>query len=323
MNIPITELSSGGGCGCKIPESDLRRLLGVLSPENQEWLHEDVGRFGLETPYLCSIDFLQPIVEDEEQFGRIAALHAFSDIYAKGCKPEFALVILCWPRELIGIDGATKVLDGCQKACFEAGVKIIGGHSIDAQNPIFGLSVFGKEPNRHMMSVDTAAKGDYIMLTKPLGVGITSNAIRRKIVSPEERLAFDTVVNKNNSIGVQIANSKLASAMTDVTGFGLIGQLDKMAIQSRLKFDIFYEELPRLLNVKAFFDEGLETKLGIENAYHYQHFASEMSQENFKLVCDPQTNGGLLFSCADNAVDDVLELMSVNGESCWKIGRFF
>jgi selenide,water dikinase len=322
MNLKITELSTGGGCGCKIPEADLRGLLRVLSIENQAWSHEDVGRFGGEVQFLGSIDFLQPIIDEEEQFGRIAALHAFSDMYAKGCQPEGALVIMCWPRELIGMEGAARVLAGCQKACNEAGVRIIGGHSIDAQNPIFGLSVFGREPSCGMAKVDSAARGDNILITKPLGIGITSNAIKRKIVSPEGRQVFDAVINKSNAIGIQIAKSQLASSMTDITGFGLLGQLHRMAQKAALKFEIDFGNLPRLPNTNTYFDHGLQTKLGAENANSFRHFATDMSNEDFQLICDPQTNGGLLFTSPDETLNDIWELFSSQGESCWRIGRF-
>jgi len=322
MNLRITELSTGGGCGCKIPEADLKGLLSVLSINNQEWSHEDVGRFGEGGSFLASIDFLQPILDEEEQFGRIAALHAFSDIYAKGCQPEGALVIMCWPRELIGMEGAARVLSGCQKACDEAGVRIIGGHSIDSQNPIFGLSVFGREPKCRMVRVDSASKGDHILMTKPLGIGVTSNAIRRKIISSEDRKVFDSVINKSNAIGIQIGDSQLASSMTDITGFGLLGQLHRMSQRAALKFELYSDNLPRLPNVDAFFEQGLETKLGAENATSFRHFSTDISNEDFQLICDPQTNGGLLFTTPDETLDEILELFSSRGEPCWKIGRF-
>lgn len=322
-NIKITELTTGGGCGCKSPSDDLNVILDVLRGfDHCGWIGEDVGRISPKGSLLVSTDFIQPILDDEHAFGRVAAFHAASDIYAKGGSPDYALMIMCWPRELIGVRGASIAAKGCAEACEEMGIKIIGGHTIDAQNPILGLSVFGRLGERGIVSSETAGSGDFLYITKPIGIGLASNAARRGALSPMQLDELMGVLFTPNSIGWELGSVGVSS-MSDVTGFGVAGQLFKMSRGGELDFEIFPDKLPFLSGVFSHLkDPNLETRLGRQNSITFGNLFADLPSEIVKALCDPQTNGGLIFSVPSDKVVMVENVLSNSGCDFWRIGRF-
>lgn len=324
MNLDIRELSTGGGCGCKFPLGALQSLFsGLSSPIMED--REDVGILGSThsmANLACSIDFIQPIVGDEKLYGRVAALHAMNDLFAKGVKPEGALIVLCWPRELIGIDGAKAVMMGIEEVCEEEGVSIVGGHTIDAQNPIVGLAVFG-QTKRGIISCTGVQSGDRLFLSKQLGVGISCNAERRGLLEKSEVDSLFDVMASSNRIGLEIGGISGINAMTDVTGFGLRLELNKLVSKSTCRWIVREENLGVMSCLERLGAEkliDLETKLGLSNRKEFGEVSSRSDFHDI-LGADPQTNGPLLFSASRGSVDEVVDLFSKRGLGLWEIGE--
>ncbi|MCG8331749.1 MAG: selenide, water dikinase SelD [Chitinophagales bacterium] len=303
--IKLTEFSHGAGCGCKIAPKVLDTILqnDSISTHFPQLLvgndkRDDAAVFDLGdgTGVVSTTDFFMPIVDDPEDFGRIAAVNAISDIYAMGGTPLVAIAILGWPIDKIPAEVANKVIEGGRKACLEANIPLAGGHSIDSPEPIFGLAVTGRVNIDQLKENGGATPGDLLFLTKPIGVGILSTAQKKKKLKPEHsQIARDSMV-KLNKAGSAFANLPYIKAMTDVTGFGLLGHLSEMCEASDTTAIVNFDKVPFL--DKDVLDYYLNEKC-IPGGTHrnwssYGHKIAPLPDDQRFLLADPQTSGGLL-----------------------------
>ncbi len=270
---------------------------------------------------VSTTDFFMPIVDDPFDFGRIAATNAISDIYAMGGDPLMAIAILGWPVNVLAPEIAREVIRGGRSVCDEAGIPLAGGHSIDAPEPIFGLAVTGLVEKRHMKRNDTATAGCLLYLTKPLGIGILTTAEKKgKLRHADIGLARDWMCTLNKP-GSRFGRLDGVTAMTDVTGFGLLGHLVEMADGSNLTARIEYDRVPRLPGVEYYLDQGCVPGGTLRN---FDSYASKLGrlQEVHKLVlCDPQTSGGLLVAVTPEGNDQFLSVAAELGLTLAPIGE--
>ena len=303
--IRLTEYSRGAGCGCKIAPAVLDEILsGSLIKEQSEHLlvgnqsRDDAAVYdmGDGEAVISTTDFFMPIVDDAFDFGRIAATNAISDIYAMGGEPIMAIAILGWPIDKLDTTTARQVINGGRQTCKDAGIILAGGHSIDAGEPIFGLAVTGRVAIEHLKRNDTAKAGDRLYLTKPLGIGILSTAEKKKILKAEHQNIATNVMCQLNYIGGILAKVPAVTAMTDVTGFGLLGHLTEMCEGSDLMAIIQSASVPRLDAVEEYLQQGAIPGGTARNFASYGHKISPTTDFNKQLFCDPQTSGGLLIA---------------------------
>jgi selenide,water dikinase len=303
--IKLTQHSHGGGCGCKISPEHLDRILSFsLLPTGDDIKRALVGNderddaaiydLGNGMGLLCTTDFFMPIVDDPFDFGRIAAANALSDIYAMGGSPICAIAILGWPIKHLSAEIAQAVLKGASEVCAEAGIAIAGGHSIDNPEPLFGLAVNGLVDINCIKRNSTAEQGDLLFLTKPLGVGILSTAGKKDILKADDRQRALEIMLRLNKVGERFGAFKGIKAMTDVTGFGLLGHLCEMCGVNRLAAKICFEKIPRLPNLEYYIELGCATAGGERNWKSYGHKVEIQGEFERIVLSDPQTNGGLL-----------------------------
>jgi len=301
--IRLTQYSHGAGCGCKISPQVLEVILTGSGAQNLDpklWVgnasRDDAAVYALddERGVVSTTDFFMPIVDDPFDFGRIAATNAISDIYAMGGDPLMAIAILGWPVKLLPPEVAREVIRGGRAACDAAGIPLAGGHSIDAPEPIFGLAVTGVVAKQHMKRNDTASAGCLLYLTKPLGIGILTTAEKMgKLRAEDVGSARDwmCVLNKPGSRFGKLAG---VTAMTDVTGFGLLGHLVEMCDGSGLSARIEHARVPSLPGVAHYLEQGCVPGGTGRNFDSYADKISPLSETQKQLLCDPQTSGGLL-----------------------------
>jgi selenide,water dikinase len=301
----LTEYSHGAGCGCKISPKVLNTILEQATPAasfpqllvgNDKRDDAAVFDLGDGTAIISTTDFFMPIVDDPEDFGRIASVNAISDVYAMGGSPIMAIAILGWPIDKIPAEVANQVIEGGRKACAEAGIPLAGGHSIDSPEPIFGLAVSGRVKISELKRNDGGQLGDRLFLTKPLGVGILSTAQKKKKLQAEHAtLARDNMV-KLNRVGEAFAKLPYVHAMTDVTGFGLLGHLSELCEGSQLSAVVEFSKVPFI--DRAVLEHYLEEQC-IPGGTHrnwasYGDRIASMTDRQRFLLADPQTSGGLL-----------------------------
>jgi len=328
--ICLTEYSHGSGCGCKIAPKLLDEILQSrldipLDPNllvgNQSRDDAAVYDLGNGSSVISTTDFFMPIVDDPFEFGQIAATNAISDIYAMGGSPIMAIAIFGWPIDKLGPEVAQEVVDGGRFVCRKAGIPLAGGHSIDAPEPIFGLAVTGTVDNRYLKRNDQALPDSKLYLTKPLGIGILSTAQKQKKLSPEhERIAPDTMCQLN-SIGAELGRIEGISAMTDVTGFGLLGHLTEVCQGSNVRASIQFDQVPKLDHVLHYMEMGCSPGGAERNFASYGHHVSTMDQTQQQLLCDPQTSGGLLVAVNPEAEAEFLSVTSNAGLTLSPIGN--
>ncbi|SMO66415.1 selenophosphate synthase [Saccharicrinis carchari] len=320
-NIKLTQYSHGAGCGCKISSKVLDAMLvSHIKPitDNNLLVGNDsrddaaVYNMGDGTGIISTTDFFMPIVDDPFTFGKIAAANAISDIYAMGGKPLMAIAILGWPVNKIPTEIAQQVLDGGRAACQDAGILLAGGHSIDSPEPIFGLAVTGKVQLNKLKQNNTATQGCKLYLTKPLGVGILTTAQKKGLLKKAHKNVAPDAMSQLNNIGWHLANVGGVKAMTDVTGFGLLGHLREMCEGSKLTAHINYNEVPRF----DMLDEYL-TQNCVPGGTHrnWDSFGDKIQMHNpdfIKLLCDPQTSGGLLVAVEPSHAAQVESLFKEN-----------
>lgn len=301
----LTQYSHGGGCGCKISPKVLgeilkNNLIGAQFPNlivgNDQRDDAAVMDLGDGTGIVSTTDFFMPIVDDAEDFGRIAAVNAISDIYAMGATPIMAIAILGWPINQLPAEVANQVVQGGRKACLDAGIPLAGGHSIDSPEPIFGLAVTGRAKLAQIKQNGGATVGDKLFLTKPLGVGILSTAQKKGKLLPEHALLARNSMVQLNRIGEVFGTLPYVHSMTDVTGFGLLGHLSEMCEASNCSARIEFQAVP-LLDRTAL-NDYLE-KDCIPGGTHrnwdsYGEGIAPLPENSRYLLCDPQTSGGLL-----------------------------
>lgn len=303
--IRLTQYSKAAGCGCKIAPAVLEEILKtetnapvfsnlLVGNENRD--DAAVYAIDAEKAIISTTDFFMPIVDDAFDFGCIAAANAISDVYAMGGKPLMALAILGWPVEKIPAETAKQVLDGARKICLEAGIPLAGGHSIDSQEPIFGLSVNGIVSQKQIKQNRGAQEGDVLFLSKKLGTGILATALKRGKLAEEHYAPLLENMTKLNKEGEQLSGMEEVHAMTDVTGFGLIGHLMEMIQDSELSAEIDYTALPKLEGVDTYMQQFIFPDNTTRNYNAYKDRVEGMDGTEFLLLCDPQTSGGLLVS---------------------------
>lgn len=325
-DIRLTQFSHGAGCGCKIAPKVLDEILKshIVLPDNDKLLVGNHSRddaavydLGNGTALISTTDFFMPIVDDPYDFGRIAAANSISDVYAMGGSPVLAIAILGWPVEKIPVEVAQKVVEGGRAVCAEAGIPVAGGHSIDSPEPIFGLAVTGLVPVENLKKNNTAQEGDLLFLTKPLGVGILSTAQKRGLLKEEHRENMIRQLSELNRIGGELGKIKGVTAMTDVTGFGLLGHLAEICEGSGLSAEIYYDKLPVAEGVREYIGQRIFPDATTRNWNSYSDkvkFEKGVNvMEAFTLLPDPQTNGGLLFTVSGESLDEVKVLMRNNG----------
>lgn len=316
--IKLTEYSHGAGCGCKIAPQVLKEILsgGRMQQDDKNLLvgntaQDDaaVMRLNDEEALITTTDFFTPIVDDPFVFGQVAAANAISDVYAMGGSPMIALAILGWPIGTLPESIASQVMDGAQAICEEAGIPLAGGHSIDTKEPIFGLSVNGKVVIKNLKRNNTAQVGDLLLLTKPIGVGILSTAAKRNLLEAADVDSFHHQLTQLNQIGTALGEMSAVHAMTDVTGFGLLGHLIEMVEGSGCSATIEYAKIPKLSSVKKYLAQNIipDATYRNWNAYHDKIVIepSVDALESFQLLPDPQTNGGLLIAIDPAALKEV------------------
>ncbi|MEO8733662.1 MAG: selenide, water dikinase SelD [Flavobacteriales bacterium] len=331
--IRLTQFSHGAGCGCKIAPADLEKILastlGTL-PEPKLLVgyqsRDDAAVYdiGEGRALISTTDFFSPIVDDAFDFGRIAATNALSDVYAMGGKPLLAVAILGWPLEKLGPELASRVVEGGRQACHDAGIPLAGGHSIDAPEPFFGLAVTGEVSIANIKRNDTAQAGDALLLTKPLGVGIMSTAQKRGKLRPEHAHIARDLMCRINSLGAELGNIPEVHAMTDVTGFGLLGHLIEMCEGSGLGAELRYSDIPTIPEALTYLAEGCYADGALRNWKSYgQKTTGAATLERMMLLSDPQTSGGLLISCAPGAVEKIIIIANDRGDIAIPIGITF
>jgi len=331
----LTSLSHGGGCGCKIApgvlsdilkSSPIRNLPAALLAGSDNNEDAAVYQINENQAIVATTDFFMPIVDDPFEFGRIAATNAISDIYAMGAQPLFALALLGMPINVLPLEVIQQVTAGGESVCNDAGIMIAGGHSIDTVEPIYGLVAIGVVDPKKLKRNNGAQAGDSIILSKPIGVGILSAALKKEILSEagyKEMIALTTKLNKP---GVALSQLAGVHALTDVTGFGLAGHLLEMARGSHLKAQVDWNAIPvvkeAVEHVKADTFTGASTRnwAGYGNEIE---LAANMALWQQNLLTDPQTSGGLLISCAPEQEEKVLSILNLDGfTSAQKIGQF-
>jgi len=336
MNDPIsneplrlTQYSHGGGCGCKIAPAVLRDILADTPfashlaeayPDLMVGIeHGDdaaVYRLNDEQAIVATTDFFMPIVDDPFEFGRIAATNALSDVYAMGGRPLFALAIVGMPIGKLPNEVIRKILAGGESVCRQAGIPIAGGHSIDAPEPIYGLVGIGVVDPRRVKQNSGGRAGDVLILGKPLGVGIYSAALKKGALSPEQYAAMIAATTQLNTAGADLAAIDGVNAMTDITGFGLLGHLLEITRASNLAARVELSRLPLLPGVDELVQGGHVTGASQRNWASYGdevNIADDIAESQRAVLTDPQTSGGLLVSCRAELRESVLEVFRRHG----------
>ena len=323
--IKLTEYAHGAGCGCKIAPQVLKEILqNSISQPSKNILvgnssNDDAAVYDLENgmALISTTDFFMPIVDDAFDFGRIAAANAISDVYAMGGKPIMALAILGWPIQKLSTTLAQKVIEGAKTICNQAGIALAGGHSIDSLEPMFGLAVNGLVDLAQLKKNNTAIEGDLIFLTKPLGTGILSTAQKRGLLKKEDKITLINQLTELNNLGEKLGKLDAVTAMTDVTGFGLLGHLIEMAQGSNLSAILNYSCVPKMESVFYYLSQNTIPDATFRNWNAYSALTDIKSDVNvleaFNLLPDPQTNGGLLFTVNPDKIESVIALLKENG----------
>ena len=318
--IRLTQYSHGAGCGCKISPQVLDVILAGSGAQNLDprlWVgnasRDDAAVYALddERGVVSTTDFFMPIVDDPYDFGRIAATNAISDIYAMGADPLLAIAILGWPVNILPPEVAREVVRGGRAACDAAGIVLAGGHSIDAPEPIFGLAVTGVVEKRHLKRNDTATAGCRLYLTKPLGIGILTTAEKKARLRPQDVGVARDLMCTLNKPGSRFGRLAGVKAMTDVTGFGLLGHLVEMAEGSGLSAVLDAAAVPRLAGVDYYLGEGCVPGGTQRNFDSYGAKIAPLTEAQKHLLCDPQTSGGLLIAVSP---EGEREFLAVAGE---------
>lgn len=335
-DIKLTHYSRSAGCGCKIAPAKLEEILGnnIAVPDNKKLLvgnnsRDDAAVYDLGNgkALISTTDFFMPIVDDAYDFGRIASANAISDVYAMGGQPLLAIAILGWPVEQLPVSLAKQVLDGGRNTCAVAGISLAGGHSIDSAAPIFGLAVTGIIDIDNLKRNNTAKEGDYLFLTKPLGAGVLATAHKRGLLKEKHLPVLINQLVQLNDIGAALGKIPGVTAMTDVTGFGILGHLIEMAEGSNLSAEIYYTKLPIAQGVKEYLAQRIVPDATYRNWNCYNTkitFEKGIDvMEAFNVLPDPQTNGGLLIAVEPSALESIKELLNRNGleEFTEPIGR--
>lgn len=325
--IQLTQYSHGAGCGCKISPKVLDEILAsnFAMPDNDKLIvgnhsKDDAAVYdiGNGTALISTTDFFMPIVDDPYEFGRIASANAISDVYAMGGKPALAIAILGWPINVLPPAVAQKVIEGSRSICKEAGIPLAGGHSIDSPEPIFGLAVNGFVAIENIKQNNKAQEGDLLFLTKPLGVGILTTAEKKGILKEAHKGVAAKQMMQLNKVGEQLGKITGVHAMTDVTGFALLGHLVEMAEGSGLSATIDFEKIPTIIDDLEFYIDNKSIPGGTHRNWDsYGEKIGPVTGHQKAILADPQTSGGLLVAVSPASVEEVTAILTENG-----LGRF-
>lgn len=328
--IRLTQYSHGAGCGCKIAPKVLDK---ILHSEAGKWLdpHLLVGNdsrddaavydIGSGTGIISTTDFFMPIVDDPFTFGRIAATNAISDIFAMGGRPIMAIAILGFPIDKLPPEVARRIVDGGRTACKEAGISLAGGHSIDSPEPIFGLAVTGIIATDKVKQNNQAQAGDKLFLTKPLGIGIYTTAEKKGKLKAAHVGKAAELMCQMNKIGADFAELSDVHALTDVTGFGLLGHLSEICQGSNVQAKVRFADVPRLSDLDYYLEKGCIPGGSKRNFDSYGHHIGPMSDKQRAILCDPQTSGGLLVAVSPEGVADLKATAESQGVALYEIGE--
>jgi selenide, water dikinase len=325
MQVRLTQFSHGGGCGCKIAPGVLEQILSKAAPGivPKQLLvgietSDDAAVYQINDSQaiVATTDFFMPIVDDPFDFGAIAATNAISDVYAMGGRPLFALALVGMPVNQIPLDVIRRILEGGESVCTRAGIPVAGGHTIDSVEPIYGLVAIGLVDPRHVKRNSGARPGDKLVLGKPLGVGVLSAALKKGRLDASGYKSMIDSTTKLNTPGTRLGELDAVHALTDVTGFGLLGHLVEIAKGSGASARIEWKKVPLLAAAHDFAREGIATGASGRNWTGYGTrvaLGSGIGEAEKILLTDPQTSGGLLVACAPQAVDEVLGIFHADG----------
>ena len=321
--IKLTQYSHGAGCGCKISPQVLDVILkgNIAMPDNDKLIVGNHSKddaavldMGNGTALISTTDFFMPIVDDPFNFGRIASANAISDVYAMGGKPVLAIAILGWPINKLSPEVAQQVIDGSRSICKEAGISLAGGHSIDSPEPIFGLAVNGIVPIENIKQNNKAQEGDILFLTKPLGVGILTTAEKKSLLKEADKDLAANQMMQLNKVGEALGKLTAVTAMTDVTGFGLLGHLTEMAEGSDLSAVINFENVPLITpDIFEYIAQGSVPGGTNRNRDSYGHKIESITEPQWAILADPQTSGGLLIAVNKDKTQEVIDTLKTNG----------
>ncbi len=334
QDVKLTQFSHGGGCGCKIAPGVLQEMLAAVPPgimPAELLVGSDtsddaaVYRINDHQAVVATTDFFTPIVDDAYDFGRIAATNALSDVYAMGADPIMALAIVGMPLDKLSRDVIGRILDGGASVCRDAGIPLAGGHSIDVLEPIYGLVGLGLVHPLQVKTNDGARDGDILLLTKPLGIGVLSAALKKNRLDEagySEMIGWTTLLNR---VGARLARLPEVHAITDVTGFGFAGHLLEMCRASELSAHVSLAAVPMIERAVDFAREGIVTGASGRNWASYGQsvgFAGAVEPWQQNLLTDPQTSGGLLIACGAEAVEEVRrQVAETQDTEVWVVGE--
>jgi selenide,water dikinase len=322
--INLTQFTDAGGCGCKISPGVLAEIIQTtkFKPDEKKLLvanyHNDdaaVFKISKSKALVFTDDFFTPIIDDPFSYGKIAACNALSDVYAMGASPFIALSILGWPVEKIPVQYAREVLEGAKSICDSVGVFLSGGHSINNPQPIFGLSVVGQIRPQYLKLNSTAKSADLVYLTKRLGTGVYSTALKLNKISGSDKKEMIKIMCSLNVLGIKIAKLGYVNAMTDVSGFGLFGHLIEICQASNLSADILFKNVQLLENARKYIENGIASAGGRRNWESYKSLIGKTDDFVRTILTDPQTNGGLLITIDQNHQNDFESFLNRNNLS--------
>lgn len=335
--ILLTQYSHGAGCGCKISPQILDKILhgndstvqsssipsfdlSTLLVGNNSRDDAAVMDIGNGEAIISTTDFFMPIVDDAFDFGRIASANAISDVYAMGGHPLMAIAILGWPIDKLPPEVAGRVIAGSRSICAEAGIPLAGGHSIDSPEPIFGLAVTGRVSIENLKRNDTATEGCVLYLTKKIGVGIMTTAQKKGLLLADHAHIAPDQMRQLNKVGAALGPLSAVKALTDVTGFGLLGHLIEMAQGSGLSAVLNFDKVPKLPYIEDYLAKKSFPGGTVRNWNSYGHKVSEVSELQRYILADPQTSGGLLIAVTPEGQRDVENVLSTFGIEAEPIG---
>ncbi len=323
----LTQFSPGAGCGCKISPADLKEIIRRV-PDGKAFSNLIVGcdtsddaavmDIGNGQALISTTDFFTPIVDDPWDFGRIAATNALSDVYAMGGKPLLAISILGWPLAKLPAEIASRVIEGAVEVCRTAGIPLAGGHSIDISDPVFGLAVSGMVQKDQIKKNNTARAGCRLFLSKPLGIGILSTASKKNALRQEDYLNAVAWMTRLNQIGMELGKMEGVMAMTDVTGFGLLGHLLEICSGSKVSAEIDFDRVPVHPDLNYYTEKNCIPGGTYRNWKSYGNRVQDITEYQKLILADPQTSGGLLI--AVDPEDTGFDAFAKE-HGLWEVGR--
>jgi selenide,water dikinase len=327
-NIKLTQYSKASGCGCKIAPAVLQEILkSDLDFVCKELLignktNDDAAVYDLGNGQclISTTDFFMPILDSPRDFGKVAATNAISDVYAMGGKPILAIAILGWPTEKLGTESAKEVLNGAREICAKAGIPLAGGHSIESTEPIFGLAVNGLVEKKNMKENNSVHEGDSIYLTKSLGTGVYSTAMKRGVLKEEDLSVLLNSMCELNSLGAELGKLHYVNALTDVTGFGFLGHLLEMIGNKSLTAEITKGKIKLFDNLNFYISQFIYPDNTTRNFNAYEKDSKGMVDLDFMIYCDPQTSGGLLFTINSSNENEFENWLKQTNYSAIKVG---